>query len=134
MRLAIAAACLLCLPLAAAANHSNPAGNWRCVVNDPSVAIDVQFQVQPNGTLRGSGSIVYRETNKIFAVEGGGIWTSAPADDGSNFTSYRFQLYPQTHSVFSVFPLETSDPNIMYRRFNNPQTGLTTETACNRTG
>jgi hypothetical protein len=118
--------------MSANASHANPVGNWRCVVDDPSVSIDVNYQVGPSGSLSGSGTIIYKENLRPFAVEAQGTWSSAPADDGSGATSYRFQLFPSNHAVFSVFPLETRDPNVMYRVFNNPQTGLPTETACNR--
>ena len=128
-------AVLALLPMSSAmAQPTNPAGIWRCVVNSNIVSIDMTYQINPDFSLAGQGSIVYIATSRIYQVQGYGRWSASPPDASSNQWLYRLQIAPQNHAMFSVFPRPTNDPNFMNNVFQDPQTGGVTETSCQRIG
>ena len=112
----------------------NLAGIWRCIANSQVVSVDVYYQVFPDQNLQGQGTIVYAGTSQIYNVQGYGRWSVSPPEGMGGQWLIRFQLQPQNHAIFSVFARPTGDPNGLYNRFTNPQTGNTIETSCQRIG
>ncbi|MEM9740106.1 MAG: hypothetical protein AAF829_09570 [Pseudomonadota bacterium] len=122
------------LPVAAQGQPPSPVGQWRCIANSQVTSIDMMYTVSPGGQLAGRGSIIYSGTSRSFNVAGYGRWLAAPPDQTSNAWLFSFQIMPQNHASFTVYARPTADPNTLYNRFYNQQTGNTTETRCARMG
>ncbi|UYV39104.1 hypothetical protein N4R57_08905 [Rhodobacteraceae bacterium D3-12] len=114
-------------------NGFQPAGQWRCIVNSPIVSIDLLLNAQP-GNVTTQGSLIYVQTNKVYDITGQASWTWGPADDGQGLFT-RIQVYPaKDHATFSVFARYMGDPNHLWNTWQNPQTGQTVDTRCQRIG
>jgi hypothetical protein len=120
----------------AQAQGMNPAGFWRCIVNNEIVSIDVQVQIAPDQSLQFAGGIIYVQTSRAFQVQGPGRWLLSPPEPGYPGGLFRFQMQPAAgnHAIFSMFAAPTGDPNFLANQFYNPQTGTTTHTNCQRLG
>ncbi|MEM1389351.1 MAG: hypothetical protein AAF748_07805 [Pseudomonadota bacterium] len=127
------AAWLLASTVSATAQNQppDPVGQWRCVMNSVTVSIDVAYQINPDGSLFGQGSIVYNQTSAIYQVQGGGRWLAGVDPSTGRFT-YQFGLQPPNHASFSIFTEPTGDPNALYQLRPNMSAGGSTETACSR--
>ena len=125
-------AALACLPLSAT-GQSNPAGLWRCVMNSVAVSIDVQYQIAPDRSLVGQGTVVFSGTSAIYQVQGAGRWSAGGSPETGRFT-YAFQLLPPNHASFTLFTEPTGDPNAYYQLRQNLSQGGQAETACQRFG
>lgn len=110
-----------------------PAGKWRCVVNSPIVSIDLLLDAQP-GNVSTQGSLIYVQTHKVYDIAGQANWTWGPAEDGQGLFT-RIQVFPaKDHATFSVFARYMGDPNHLWNVWQNPQTGQTVDTRCQRVG
>ena len=113
----------------------NPVGTWRCASNSDIVSIDMLYQVGPDYSVQGQGSIVYTQTSRIFQIQGQGSLAAFPPDASSPEWLLRFQLMPmQGHAMFSVFGRPTQDPNYLQYSYRDPQSGILTQTSCARVG
>lgn len=111
-----------------------PSGGWRCIVESKWVTIDLTANIAAEGTLSGQGTLIYKVTNKVFNVSGGGEWTALPPDQASPNWLFHFSLRPSNHAMFSWFAAPTDSPNHLRNRFVSPQTGSVVTTHCERIG
>ena len=129
---AAAGLCLTTFP--AFAQPAAPTGSWRCVANSPSGTIDLNLNVAPNGQLTGNGSVIYSGSYAAYNVQGSGDWLAMPPDSQSNEWLFKFRLHPSNHPIVVVYARPTNDPNFLNNTFYNPQTGMTTNTSCQKQG
>ena len=120
----------------AQAQGVNPAGFWRCVMNNGIVSIDLQMQIAPNQSLQFQGGIYYVQTGRSFNVRGPGRWSLSPGSQQYPAGLFTFQMQPidGNHAIFSIFAAPTGDANFLANQFFNQQAGSTTETRCQRLG
>lgn len=130
---AVAAVVFSALP-ATAQNMPAPVGLWDCVMNGPTVSIQLRIQVAPDSSVFGQGSITYIGTSRIYQVRGPGRWSPVPPEAGAPRWTYGFQIQPQNHAIFTIYAAPTNQPNYLYNVYNHPHNGSVTETACTRIG
>lgn len=129
-RTGAALACALLIGAPAVAQVHPLVGTWRCVQNSVVVSIDVYYQLYPDGSAAGQGSITYVQTHRHFPFQNApGRWSAGP-------DSAILQLFPPNHASFSiqVGPAPNGDPNFLYYNQPNLASGGMTETSCQRLG
>lgn len=118
------------LAMPAAAQSNSLVGTWRCVQNSVVVSVDVMYQLFPDGSAAGQGSITYVQTHRHYPFQNApGRWSVGP-------NSVVMQLFPPNHASFSieVGPAPNGDPNFLYYNQPNLASGGMTETTCQRLG
>ncbi|MCA0921657.1 hypothetical protein [Pseudooceanicola nanhaiensis] len=124
----LAAALTACLPSAATAQSFSPVGVWRCIMESVVVLMDVVYQLNPDGSLAGQGSILYKQTSSgFYQLQGYGRWLANPTTG-----MVTIQLVPQNHSAFSIEVMPQQDPSFMYYNAPNTFSGGMTQTTCQR--